>query len=226
MDLLKNGGLMVVPSAPGLATIGSDLRYTEAVKSSDFAIPDSGYMVLLLKIFKGIKINKFSGNNFLKQFFNDKSIEKTELFLIDPNENESKLNYKYLCDKEIVIDSNYQYVAPIYGDGPIEDEVLINKLNNLIHKPKYIIINLGSGIQEPLGLYLKQNLNFNPGIICTGAAIAFQTGAQAKIPPLIDKIYFGWFWRCITNPLVYIPRYFFAIKLIKLILEIHLCFYY
>ena len=37
----------------------------------------------------------------------------------------------------------------------------------------YILINLGSGIQEPLGLYLNENLNFKPGIICTGAAIAF-----------------------------------------------------
>ena len=66
--LLSSGGLMVVPSGPGLATIGSDLRYTEAVQNCDFAIPDSGYMVLLLKIIKGIKIQKLSGYDFLKQF--------------------------------------------------------------------------------------------------------------------------------------------------------------
>ena len=47
---LKNGGLMVVPSGPGLATICNDPRYKEAVQNSDFAIPDSGYMVLLLKV--------------------------------------------------------------------------------------------------------------------------------------------------------------------------------
>ena len=67
---LKNGSFMVVPSGPGLAAIGSDLRYTEAVQNCDFAIPDSGYMVLLLKIIKGIKIQKLSGYDFLKQFLN------------------------------------------------------------------------------------------------------------------------------------------------------------
>ena len=46
----------------------------------------------------------------------------------------------------------------MYGSGDIEDVLLIGKLNALINKPKYIIINLGSGIQEPLGLYLKKNL--------------------------------------------------------------------
>jgi len=48
---LKHGRLMVVPSGPGLATIGKDLRYSEAVYNADFAIPDSGYMVLLLRLF-------------------------------------------------------------------------------------------------------------------------------------------------------------------------------
>ena len=65
---LYKGCLMIVPSGPGLATIGKDLRYTEAVQFADFAIPDSGYMILLLRIFKGIKIKKFSGYKFLKQF--------------------------------------------------------------------------------------------------------------------------------------------------------------
>jgi len=210
---------MVVPSGPGLATIGSDLRYTHAVQNCDFAIPDSGYMVLLLKIFKGIKIKKLSGYDFLKRFLSEELFNKKELFFIDPTEKESELNYKYLCRKGIPIDSNYQYIAPIYGDGTIEDKVLIKKLNSLIQKPKYIIINLGSGIQEPLGLYLKQNLNFNPGIICTGAAISFLTGAQANISPLIDKLYLGWLWRCIKNPCVFVPRYLSAFRLFKLILR-------
>ena len=45
---LRNGGLMVVPSGPGLATIGKDLKYTKAVQMAGFAIPDSAYMVLHL----------------------------------------------------------------------------------------------------------------------------------------------------------------------------------
>ena len=210
---------MVVPSGPGLVTISKDLRYKEAVQNSDFAIPDSGYMVFLLRVLKRVKIKKLSGYVFLKRFLHEEKFKINELFLVDPTEKESKLNNDYLTTLGIPIDSSYQYVAPMYGSNDIVDPLLIEKLNNLIQKPKYIIINLGSGIQEPLGLYLKKNLNFKPGIICTGAAIAFLNGEQANILSLIDKMYLGWLSRCIKNPIVFIPRYVKAIGLFRLILK-------
>ncbi|SVD07409.1 uncharacterized protein METZ01_LOCUS360263 [marine metagenome] len=209
---------MVVPSGPGLSTIESDKRYSHAVANSDFAIPDSAYMVLLLRALKCIKIKKLSGYNFLKRFLFEEKLIESEIFLIDPTIKESKLNCNYLASIGIPIDAKYQYVAPMYGSGDIEDLFLIEKLNNLVQKPKYIIINLGSGIQEPLGLFLKQNLNFTPGIICTGAAIAFLNGQQANISPFIDKMHLGWLLRCIKNPRIFIPRYIKAIGLFKLIL--------
>ena len=215
---VKRGGLMVVPSGPGLSTMDKDLKYTEAVLNADFAIPDSGYMVLLLRILKGIKINKFSGYDFLKYFFAE-NFCKNDLFLIDPNEEESKLNNDYLNNIGIPIEKSYQYVAPRYGDYEIADRVLLNRLNTLREKPKYIMINLGSGVQEPLGYYLIQNLKFRPGIICTGAAISFFTGSQATISPLIDKLGLGWLWRCIKTPSVFIPRYLKAFSLFNLILK-------
>ena len=61
INKLRQSAFMVVPSGPGLATIGKDQRYTKAVQNCDFAIPDSGYMVLLLRWLKGKKIRKFSG---------------------------------------------------------------------------------------------------------------------------------------------------------------------
>ena len=215
---LKKGELMIVPSGPGLATIGKDLRYTETVQNADFAIPDSGYMVLLLRILKGIKINKFSGYEFLKHFFKEK-FNKNDIFLIDPNEEESNINNAYLNEIGIPIENHYHYVAPIYGNGKIEDKILLDKLNSLDETPKYIMINLGSGVQEPLGYYLKQKLHFNPGIICTGAAISFFTGSQANISPLIDILGLGSLWRCIKNPRIFVPRYLSAFSLFFLILK-------
>ena len=215
---LKQGGVMGVPSGPGLATIGQDLIYTEAVQNADFAIPDSGYMVLLLRIFKGININKFSGYEFLKHFLKEQFI-KSDLFLIDPNEKESKINNAYLNGIGIPIKKTYHYVAPIYKKNKITDEVLLKTLNTLKEKPKFIMINLGSGVQEPLGYYLKENLNFRPGIICTGAAISFFTGSQANISPLIDKLGMGWFWRCLIKPGIFIPRYLGAFSLFFLIFK-------
>lgn len=217
-EMLKNGAFMVVPSGPGLATIGKDLRYTESVQNSDFAIPDSGYMVFLAKLLKGKKIKKISGYKFLRLFFKE-NFNKWDLFLIDPSEEESKINNKYLNDIGIPIENSHQYIAPFYEKCEISDEQLLKKLNELRKKPKYILINLGSGVQEPLGYYLKKNLNYKTGIICTGAAISFFTGKQANISPLIDNLGLGWFWRCIKNPKIFIPRYLKAINLFILIIK-------
>lgn len=218
LEQLKKGKFMVVPSGPGLATIGKDLTYTEAVQNADFAIPDSKYMVFLLKVLKGIHLNKFSGYLFLKHFFSEK-IFGDELFLIDPNERESKANNTFLNGIGIPINNSYQYIAPIYKKNSIMDDLLIDKLQSLKVKPKYIMINLGSGVQEPLGYYLKQKLNFNVGIICTGAAISFFTRNQANISSFIDKIGMGWFWRCVKNPRIFIPRYFRTFSLFFLIFK-------
>jgi len=215
---VKRGGLMVVPSGPGLSTMDKDLKYTEAVLNADFAIPDSGYMVLLLRLLKGIRLSKLSGYEFLNHFFKE-NFNENDIFLIDPNEEESKLNNDYLNNIGIPIEKSYQYVAPMYYDKKIEDKTLLKKLNDLKEKPIYIMINLGSGVQEPLGYYLKQNLKFDTGIICTGAAISFLTGSQAKISPFIDKFGLGWLWRCIKNPTVFISRYLKAFRLFFLILK-------
>ena len=216
---LNQGAFMIIPSAPGLSTIFKDERYARAVKHADFAIPDSGYMILLLRLFKKIKVKKYSGYSFLKDFFNINEFKKDDLFLIDPNNKESIINNKYLNRIGIPIDLNYHYAAPIYGDGKIIDEALINILKGLDKKPKYLMINLGSNIQEPLGFYLKNELEFNVGILCSGAAISFFTGSQAPISATIDRFGLGWLRRCIESPFKYIPRYLKAFSLINLIIK-------
>ena len=215
MERLRNGGFMVVPSAPGLATLGSDLQYTKAVQNSDFAIPDSGFMVLLYRIFKGKRIRKLSGAMFIKLFVNEPFLkDKNKIFLVDPNIEESKLNHNYLNGVGIPLSRKNQYIAPIYDKTAIVDTQLLYILENLKEKPKFILINLGSGVQERLGYYLKNYLSFTTGIICSGAAIAFLTGAQAKMPNWVEKIYCGWLCRIIQNPKQYTMRYIKAFKLI------------
>jgi len=204
---------MVVPAAPALVTISKDIKYYNALIDADFAIPDSGFMLLILRLFKGINIKKLSGYAFLKHFLNEKDLYKDKcLFLIDPSDKDSRINNNYLKCKSILIDINNHYSAPLYDRNNIEDMKLLEIIEK--KKPKYIIINLGGGIQERLGLYLKNHLTYRPAIICTGAAIAFLTGQQVKIAPWVDKLYLGWLWRCISKPTVYIPRYIKGFKLI------------
>ncbi|HAQ58475.1 MAG TPA: glycosyltransferase, partial [Opitutae bacterium] len=48
---------------------------------------------------------------------------------------------------------------------------------------------------------------------CIGAAIAFLTGMQTRIPKWADRIYIGWQLRIIADPKTFLPRYWSARKL-------------
>lgn len=207
---MKYKGLVVLPSGPGLATIYSNKIYHKSLKNADIALFDSGYFVLLLKLFMGLKVSKFSGYKFLKLFFNYS--KNKDFFSVESDEKSAILNKKFLKKYNINI-MNKQYVAPFYKrNTSIKDTFLLKTINKF--KPQIVLINLGGGTQEVLGSYLKDNLNYKPQIICTGAAISYFTKQQAPITDFFDNLYLGWLIRCIFNPVVFIPRYLSALKLI------------
>jgi len=218
---LEKGQFMVVPSGPGLATIDKDTRYWNALKGADFAIPDSGFMVILARVFFGLKFKKLSGPKFLRSFLKEEILqEKGVLFSVDPDDNESKINNEYLNKLEIPLSSSYQYVAPFYDKNNISDKKLIEVLENLEIKPRFLLLNLGGGVQERLGFYIKKNLSYKLGIICTGAAIAFETGSQAKLPKWADDFYLGWLARVIQDPKQFTMRF---LKAFRLVYVFYLC---
>lgn len=218
---LQDGNFMVAPSGPGLSIIDKDIKYWDALKGADFAIPDSGFMVILARIFYEYRIKKLSGPKFFRQFTNEKILhEKGMLFSVDPNDYESKKNRKYLNEKRIPITSEYQYVAPIYDKNNISDSKLLEILEALEVKPMFLLLNLGGGVQERLGYYIKNNLSYKLGIICTGAAIAFETGSQAKLPKWVDELYLGWLVRIIQAPKQFSMRF---LKAFRLVYVFYLC---
>jgi exopolysaccharide biosynthesis WecB/TagA/CpsF family protein len=215
VQALKRGGMLVVPAAPGLARIEHDLGYYAALKSADIVIPDSGYMVLIWNLTHKEKIHRISGLEFLSAFFSDKSIQKSsDIFLVDPTPREADANQRFLRGCGFMIARERSYVAPVYDPQLVEDLRLVEILE--AKRPQNIIINLGGGVQEKLGAYLKTKLTYRPAIICTGAAIAFLTGEQARIPKWADRYYMGWFFRCLYRPKLFIPRYTRAFSLLFL----------
>ena len=208
--------LICVPSGPGLASIYQDHNYKRSLMNSDINIFDSGLFTLLLKI-NGIGVVKYSGPLLFKnliEYFKKNHVDS--YIMIDPSEIETVTNALYM-QTHTLKSKIKSYVAPIYDFNNVKDYDLLNLLNT--QKPKFIIINLGSGIQEKLGAWLKRKLNYRVTIICIGAAISFQTGKQAFIPNYIDRLYLGWLARCIDKPSTFIPRYFNAFKFVKIFLE-------
>lgn len=218
MNRLKDGGLLVVPAAPALVTIPQDSEYHDACKSADYAIFDSGLLVILLGIFKTISVKKLSGLKFLRYFIlRAKDFDPASIFLVDPSKEDSRYNREYFISQGINIHQKSQYCSPMYQKGAVKDDALLQLLEEL--KPTYVIVNIGGGKQEPLGAYLKKNLTYKPAIICTGAAVAFLTGRQASIPKLIDNIYLGWLFRILSNPKIFLFRYLSGFKLVPMLLK-------
>ena len=208
-------GLFVFPAGPALASIQKSNQYYKSIKKADLVFFDSGFFVLLLKIFKNINVKKFSGYKFLGLFFDYLKINKKKsIFSIDPSYRYSKSNKSYL--KNLGLKKIYNYIAPKYNCSELSDKKLLNLINKL--KPNFILINIGGGTQEVLGLYLKEKLAFKPTIICTGAAISFFTKDQAPINNFIDRYYLGWLLRLIFNPLIFFKRYIFGLKLIPMVI--------
>ena len=212
---LKKGQFMVVPSGPGLSTIDKDEKYWNALKGADFAIPDSGLMIILARLFFNLKIKKLSGPKFLRLFLKEEVLKKQGvLFSVDPSHTESKLNNKYLNHLGIPIIAQQHYIAPFYNKKNISDQRLIEILESLKVRPRFLLLNLGGGVQERLGFYIKKKLSYKIGIICTGAAIAFETGQQARLPKWLDDLYLGWLVRILQNPKQFSKRYFNAFRLV------------
>ena len=210
---LKGPIQVVVPSAPVLSELNQDGDTRQALENADIAIPDSGLMVLLLGLFRRIKLPKYSGYKLVGDLLADPMFLSSKILLVDPDQNSSTINAKYLGGLGVTPDRIVSYIAPIYPKkGPLVDDDLSALIATA--QPDNILINLGGMTQERLGAGIKEAATHDCHIFCTGAAIAFYTGQQAPVSNRIDRLYLGWLWRCLHDPRTYIPRYFKATRLI------------
>tara|TARA_B100001057_G_scaffold61067_1_gene54370 strand:+ start:3838 stop:4572 length:735 start_codon:yes stop_codon:yes gene_type:complete len=214
-QIIEKNGLFTFPAGPTLANLKNGSEYHNALINSNFVFFDSGYFVFLLRLLKNIKVNKFSGYKFLKLLFVflQKNSSK-KIFLIDPSQNSSKINRVFFNNLGLYNIKNY--VSPIYDKNTINDYILLKEIDKF--KPDYLIINLAGGVQEILGLFIKQKTNKSLKIICTGGAISYFTGEQAPINKFIDNLYLGWFYRIIFNPKIFLKRY---LKSFKLLMQVY-----
>jgi UDP-N-acetyl-D-mannosaminuronic acid transferase (WecB/TagA/CpsF family) len=217
IDRLRPGGLLVVPAAPALCNLATHAGYREALMGSDIAITDSMFMVLIWNLITGDRISRLSGLHYLKDLLKDSEVRSQGSTLwIMASEKSSEKNLHWLRTHGIDVEDEDIYIAPMYS-AEIADEALLAKMK--AHRYRHVIITLGGGTQERLGLYLKRNAEYLPAIHCIGAAIAFLSGDQVHIPGFVDTIGMAWFFRCLSKPMVYVPRYWAARKLAFMLLR-------
>ena len=207
------GGLVVVPAAPALVDLEHDASYRDALVSADLAITDSGLMVLLWRLFTGEKVTRVSGLEYLKLMLDEPSVREPGAVLwIMPTPAARDRNVAWLKSQGFPTNDDDCYLAPMYSKGELSDPALLEIVGR--RRPRHIIVGLGGGVQERLGLYLRRHLDYVPGIHCIGAAIGFLSGEQVRIPMWADFFFLGWLFRSLSAPRKFIPRYWKARKLV------------
>ena len=213
--LFDQNGLIVLPSGPGLSIINIDKIYLKALRNSDQVLFDSGYFVLLLKFLKNVSVKKLSGYLFFTHLVKHLQKKKfKKLLSIDPNHKLSKNNNNFFVKKGLDKKKIIHYIAPKYNTLKLIDLKLLSLIKK--NKPDHIIINIGGGVQEILGYYLKRKFNNKIKIFCTGAAISYFTGDQAPLSKFLDIYYLGWLLRILYNPSLLV-RYIKAVKLMIIV---------
>jgi UDP-N-acetyl-D-mannosaminuronic acid transferase (WecB/TagA/CpsF family) len=216
VEIGARGGLVVVPAAPALLELERDMDYRQALLDADLAITDSGFLVMLWNLMMRQNIHRVSGLEYLKLLLQKPDFKRPESTLwIMPSEKSMERNIDWLQKQGYSSGVSDCYVAPKYAKGPIRDDKLIEIVNR--RQPRHIIICVGGGIQEKLGLYLKRQSAGTPAIHCIGAAIGFLSGDQVRIPHWADQQVLGWLFRCASDPKRFVPRYLRALALMRLL---------
>lgn len=211
------GGLVVAPSAPGLAVdLVKSASYREALTTADLVLTDSGFMVLLWRAYTGEKLPRHSGLKYIRAILDRPELKQPgAVFWVMPSADEDTRNRAWLVAQGFPVTADDVYLAPHYPAGPIHDDELVRRIAE--RHPRVVMLAIGGGVQERVGLMLRARLPHRPAILCLGAAIAFLTGGQAAIPPWADKLMLGWLLRLLSNPRKFWRRYWDALALAALL---------
>lgn len=212
VELGARGGLVVAPSGPGLADMEKDEHYRQALTEADLVITDSGLLVVLWNMLKSDRIHRVSGLEYLQLLLERPEFRQAGSTLwVMPSPESLSRNLSWLKSQGYPVTEGDCYLAPKYPSGPLRDEALLRKVRDM--RPQHIIVCVGGGVQEKLGLFLKRGCDFQPAIHCIGAAIGFLSGDQVRIPMWADRFILGWFFRCLWKPVRFVPRYVRALQL-------------
>mgnify|MGYP001554564459 FL=1 len=158
LQLTQEGGLIVVPSAPVLVQMPRDPAHRAALEGSDFALTDSGFMVLLWRFLKRERLPRISGLKYLRALVESSDFQQPgATFWVMPTAAQATGDRDWLKRKGLNVADTDCYVAPVYPAGPLSDPTLLALLEQ--RRPRYIVLCLGGGVQERLGFFLRKNLS-------------------------------------------------------------------
>lgn len=200
----QHGGVVTVPAAPALVRLQHDAIYQRAMLAADLTLPDSGLMVLSWRILWHQNLRRVSGLAYLKALVRqDRFRQDVAKCFVLPSQRAKEKLLEWAGAANLPVEAQHCYIAPLYSIQ-VEDKALVAQIERT--RPRHVVIAIGNGPQEKLGIYLREHLSYLPAIHCIGAALGFLTGDQVTIPVWADLFYLGWLFRLISQPRVFVPR--------------------
>ena len=180
LGLVPGGGLIVVPSAPVMVRLEDDPAHRAAMEGADFAVTDSGLMVILWLIRTGERIRRISGLRLLRALVAGKDFRgRGDTFWVMPSAADAGANMAWLRGRGFDVAEGDLYIAPLYPrEGPLSDSRLVDMINE--RRPRLVAIGLSGGVQERLGWDLRQRLPF--GAAGSHSRLGRQRGAWLAVP--------------------------------------------
>ena len=122
-------------------------------------------MVLLWLAFQRERLVRISGLRYLRALLQEPAFQAPgNSFWVMPTVEDAAANRAWLNTQGFNIGESDCYVAPHYArTGPLEDPALLALLE--AKRPQYVLINLGGGVQERLGYYLREALKEKQGAV-------------------------------------------------------------
>lgn len=154
----RSARLIVAPSAPGLAVdLVNSASYREALTTADLVLTDSGFMVLLWRLFTGEKLPRHSGLKFLRAVLDRPELKQPgAVFWVMPSAEEDVRNRAWLASQGFPVTPDDVYLAPHYAPGPVQDDELVRRI--AARRPRVVMLAIGGGVQERVGLMLRSRL--------------------------------------------------------------------
>ena len=163
-------------------------------------------------------IHRVSGLGYLRELLKQPDVRSPgNVVWMMANSTSAELNRTWLRKQGIEVPGRVCLPGSDVCEDKIVDAALLERIERL--RPQHVILTVGGGTQERVGLYPKQNLSYRPAIHCIGAAIAFLSGDQVRIPGWADRSYLGWLFRSVSEPKRYVPRYWNARKPLYLLVR-------
>jgi N-acetylglucosaminyldiphosphoundecaprenol N-acetyl-beta-D-mannosaminyltransferase len=202
-DFLQAGGVLVAPASPALINLKYDSDYRRALQTADVVLPDSTLLAILWRIASGRRLRKISGLSYLKSLLgHDRFRAGANAFWLVSSETARENAIRWLRENGLQADPQNFYVHAAAAEA--ERYELLTRIES--RRPLDVIIAMGSGKQEKLGIYLREYLVDRPNIHCIGAALGFLTGEEDPIPDWAERHGLGWFWRLLSQPRMLLPR--------------------